>query len=518
MFINYTNADKIKNDFDKSKINNKAIDSSSLTETKAIKTNTKNSNELIALETQPKKDSLVEKKPTKLNDTIKSPPIPIVVNKKVKSIDEVSTKESIVASTLSDNSNSEKAKPILNIVEHFERRETAIYSESKPIPVNEKLPEGLIFKVQIGAFKNAIPQNLFKGITPITGETTPQGYIRYTAGMFINYTNADKIKNEIKGFGYKDAFVVAFFDGRRISINEAKNKLGDSLVNFNRPIQNNNTDASITELAFDNKGKTNNNIDNLGIENESTAEAQSVLTVGGLFYTIQVGVYSKPVSAKKLHNLNPLYSELAQNGNLRYNIGCYDNISRANEARKIVIDEGIKDAFIAVYFNGKRISMNDAKRIISEKEGVFANNINMNILPILNTSFNQNTTNGTNQISANITKADENQNDESKFNNQLPARISNSNGIVYKVQIGAFKSEVPVVIANKFLTIAKKGITNYKDESGLTIYTVGEFKTYDEASLVKADVVKSGILDAFIVAYKEGTKISLNEGNTLINK
>ena len=336
--------------------------------------------------------------------------------------------------------------------------------------------------------------------------------------MFINYTNADKIKNEIKGFGYKDAFVVAFFDGRRISINEAENKLRDSLVNFNRPIQNNNTDASITELAFDNKGKTNNNIDNLGIENESTAEAQSVLTVGGLFYTIQVGVYSKPVSSKKLHNLNPLYSELVQNGNLRYNIGCYDNISRANEARKIVIDEGIKDAFIAVYFNGKRISMNDAKRIISEKEGVFANNINMNILPILNTSFNQNTTNGTNQISANITKANENQNDESKFNNQLPARISNSNGIVYKVQIGAFKSEVPVVIANKFLTIAKKGITNYKDESGLTIYTVGEFKTYDEASLVKSDVVKSGILDAFIVAYKEGTKISLNEGNTLINK
>ena len=44
----------------------------------------------------------------------------------------------------------------------FVAKSTAAYSSAKPIPVNEKLPEGLIFKVQIGAFRNPIPQDLFK--------------------------------------------------------------------------------------------------------------------------------------------------------------------------------------------------------------------------------------------------------------------------------------------------------------------------------------------------------------------
>ena len=62
--------------------------------------------------------------------------------------------------------------------------EGSSYSASKPIPVDAPMPDGLIFKVQIGAFKNPIPQDLFKGIKPITAETTPQGLMRYTVGIF----------------------------------------------------------------------------------------------------------------------------------------------------------------------------------------------------------------------------------------------------------------------------------------------------------------------------------------------
>jgi hypothetical protein len=91
-------------------------------------------------------------------------------------------------------------------------------------------------------------------------------------------------------------------------------------------------------------------------------------------------------------------------------------------------------------------------------------------------------------------------------------------GVVFKVQIGAFKDEVPIDIANKFLKIAGKGIKNYKDETGLTIYTVGTFKTYDDAVKVKGEVTAEGITDAFIVAYNDGKKISVDEANQLINK
>ncbi|MGZ4159056.1 MAG: SPOR domain-containing protein, partial [Bacteroidia bacterium] len=92
-------------------------------------------------------------------------------------------------------------------------------------------------------------------------------------------------------------------------------------------------------------------------------------------------------------------------------------------------------------------------------------------------------------------------------------------GVVFKVQIGAFKDEVPLDMANKFLKIAKKGIHNYNDENGLTIYSVGVFKTYDEAAQVKSEVAKEAdINDAFIVAYKDGVKISVEDAKALINK
>ena len=91
-------------------------------------------------------------------------------------------------------------------------------------------------------------------------------------------------------------------------------------------------------------------------------------------------------------------------------------------------------------------------------------------------------------------------------------------GVIYKVQIGAFSNEVPLQVANKFLSIASEGIKNYKDEKGLTIYTIGSFKTYDEAAASKVKVAGAGIPDAFIVAYNNGKKISLDEAKTLLNK
>ena len=97
-------------------------------------------------------------------------------------------------------------------------QQVAVYSEEKPIPVNTKMPDGVVFKVQVGAFRNPIPQETFKGFAPITGETTASGLMRYTAGLFKDFNKANGAKNEIRGMGYNDAFVVAYRDGNRISV------------------------------------------------------------------------------------------------------------------------------------------------------------------------------------------------------------------------------------------------------------------------------------------------------------
>ena len=96
------------------------------------------------------------------------------------------------------------------------------YSESNPIPVNPPHPDGLIFKVQVGAFRRPIPQDLFKGFAPISAEKVRDDITRYRVGYFKNEQNANTSKNTIRGLGYSDAFVVAIYNGDRIPVSEAR--------------------------------------------------------------------------------------------------------------------------------------------------------------------------------------------------------------------------------------------------------------------------------------------------------
>ena len=52
----------------------------------------------------------------------------------------------------------------------FRTTDAAVYSDSDPIPVGQKPPSGLVYKVQVGAFRNALPQDHFKEFAPISGE------------------------------------------------------------------------------------------------------------------------------------------------------------------------------------------------------------------------------------------------------------------------------------------------------------------------------------------------------------
>ena len=89
------------------------------------------------------------------------------------------------------------------------------------VPLNSAYPSGIIFKVQISAGKKYLSLRSFKGVTPLTTETTPDGWIRYLAGEFTKIEDACIAKKQFKALGYKDAFVVAYHNGKRVSISDA---------------------------------------------------------------------------------------------------------------------------------------------------------------------------------------------------------------------------------------------------------------------------------------------------------
>ena len=82
--------------------------------------------------------------------------------------------------------------------------------------------KGLVFKVQISAGNKNLdlkPQN-FKGLTPISVEQNNNLY-RYYFGNTPSYSAAKELLKEAKAKGYESAFLVAYKDGKKVSISEA---------------------------------------------------------------------------------------------------------------------------------------------------------------------------------------------------------------------------------------------------------------------------------------------------------
>ena len=82
---------------------------------------------------------------------------------------------------------------------------------------------GVVFKVQIAAVGKKIeliPSN-FKGLNNIAVSTDNGTLYKYTYGETSDYSNAKQNLEEAKSKGYTSAYLIAFKDGKKISVQEA---------------------------------------------------------------------------------------------------------------------------------------------------------------------------------------------------------------------------------------------------------------------------------------------------------
>ncbi len=87
-------------------------------------------------------------------------------------------------------------------------------------PNNTKVAPGVIFKVQIGAFRNKDLSKYFDASDNFGGEVDADGTQRYTLGNFKDYWQADKFKKYLRDMGVKDAWIVPYKDGRRVPMKD----------------------------------------------------------------------------------------------------------------------------------------------------------------------------------------------------------------------------------------------------------------------------------------------------------
>lgn len=87
--------------------------------------------------------------------------------------------------------------------------------------------------------------------------------------------------------------------------------------------------------------------------------------------------------------------------------------------------------------------------------------------------------------------------------NENPANLEENKGIVFKVQVGAFrKKDLSEFAANA------RGF-GIDEEDGLMKYTMGVFREYWDADTFKKYLREMGAKQAFIAAYKDGQRVDM---------
>lgn len=95
--------------------------------------------------------------------------------------------------------------------------------KSSPTPVVTNpmdFSTGVVFKVQIGAFKQKDLAKYFENNPNFGGELKEDGAQAITIGIFRDYWEADIFKKYMREMGVKDAWIVPFRDGQRVEIKD----------------------------------------------------------------------------------------------------------------------------------------------------------------------------------------------------------------------------------------------------------------------------------------------------------
>jgi len=89
-----------------------------------------------------------------------------------------------------------------------------------PAATSMDFSRGVVFKVQIGAFKNKDLSKYFTNNPNFGGEATEKGEQKFTIGIFRDYWEADTFKKYMREMGVKDAWIVPYKDGQRVEIKD----------------------------------------------------------------------------------------------------------------------------------------------------------------------------------------------------------------------------------------------------------------------------------------------------------
>ena len=230
--------------------------------------------------------------------------------------------------------------PVVQPDKDFSSESSANYDNepsSEYVPVIQPNDNSPTFRVQIGAFNRKIKKSIFKDIPNVVGIKGDDGLYRFFSGSYTDKSKAASHKVDMTLTGYNDAFIVAFQNGKRISLKEA---------------------------GFEVKKNFSENLEVSSTPSENPIDSEMVR------FKIQVGAFKEKVPAdilasfKKLGNVKAITN--AGQGYTKYYMGDLTDYSNAVKFRKKLVANGIVDCFIVGEFKNNIITSKEARDLLGQ--------------------------------------------------------------------------------------------------------------------------------------------------------
>lgn len=191
----------------------------------------------------------------------------------------------------------------------------------------------IVYRVQLGAFRNKISTSIFGGSIGVLELKTGENVYRYVTKGYETIEEAAATRADLVVQGYSDAFVTAYKGGRRIPMSETKATVEK---NFKEDL---------------NEDKTFNSID------------KTLLS-----FKVQLGPLKKRVQEtsmdERVKDLPNVKKTVTASGTLRYTCGSFPGLELAEEFRKSLEEKGFTDAFVIPTFKEEVISMQEAMELL----------------------------------------------------------------------------------------------------------------------------------------------------------
>ena len=84
------------------------------------------------------------------------------------------------------------------------------------------IPPGIVYQIQMFGASNKVGVKQLRGLSPVFERKSPSGKYVYRVGLFNTYKDVLSNLNAVKKVGFRTAFIVAYIDGKEVSVSKAR--------------------------------------------------------------------------------------------------------------------------------------------------------------------------------------------------------------------------------------------------------------------------------------------------------